>query len=151
MTFLPGLSSVGPRAFLEIQLWSACRPSCLLDALLGAPQLWALLWLLLLSSALASSVSLFPQQPLAQALDHSYSSNLCPQGSALGLKIHFGHVQPLVVLRAWARHAPECQVWQGAEPQVILGMLHWPSISREHLWKGGRWIVRKQPNGQIPD
>lgn len=73
----------------------------LLDALLGAPQLWGLLWPLLLSSALASSVSLLPQQPLAQALDQSYSANLCPQGSALGLKIHFGHVQFPVVLRAW--------------------------------------------------
>ena len=52
-------------------------------------------------SALASSASLLPQQPRAQALDHSYSSNLCRQGSALGLKIHFGHVQLLAVLRAW--------------------------------------------------
>lgn len=72
----------------------------LLDALLGAPQLWGLLWLLLLPSALAPSVSLLPQQPLAQALDHGWSANLCPHGSALGLKIHFGHVQLLVGLRA---------------------------------------------------
>ena len=97
----PRISPAGPGAFLEIQLWSACRPFCLPDALLGVPWLWGLLWLLLLSPALASSVSLLPQQLLAQALDHSYFSNLCPQGSALGFKIHFGHTQSLMVVRAW--------------------------------------------------